>query len=106
MQPWLLIAAAAQAAFGLSSHAPVKGLAPSAMGAGAGHQVDWRLTPGLQSQSMMFRQINLERQVAPGAEVGLGMSRSSDAANDPLRLRQKTASRRSRGPTVNFVLKF
>jgi hypothetical protein len=105
MQPWLLIAAAVHAAaanFGTQ----VKSLAPSVIGAGAGHQVDWRLTPGLQSQSMMFRQIDLERQVAPGAEVGLGMSRSSDAANDPLRLRQKTAPRRSQGPAVNFVLKF
>jgi hypothetical protein len=105
MQSWLLIAVAVHAA-AANFGAQMNSLAPSVTGAGAGHQVDWRLTPGLQSQSMMFRQIDLERQVAPGAEVGIGMSRSSDAANDPLRLRQKTAPRRSQGPAVNFVLKF
>ena len=105
MQSWLLIAAALHAAaanFGTQ----VKSLTPSVTGAVAGHQVDWRLTPGLQSQSMMFRQIDLQRQVGPGAEVGIGMSRSSDSANDPLRLRQKSGPRRSHGPAVNFVLKF
>jgi len=105
MQSWLLVAAAMHAApANLGIHA--KSLAPAVIGHMAGHTVDLRLSDSMQSQGSMFREIDLEREIGPGAQVGVGMGGSSDGAKGAFRLPEKSQPRHSGGPAINFVLKF
>jgi hypothetical protein len=71
-----------------------------------GHSIDFRLSGGAPPQGLMFREIDLERQIAPDAQIGVGMSGSSAGTKGPMQLREKPAHRGSGGPAINFVLKF
>ena len=105
MQSWLLIAAAVHAApanVGMQA----KSLAPAVIGHVWGHPMDLRVSDSMAAQGSMFREIDLEREIGPGAEVGLGMGGSSHGTNNEFRLPEKSQARHSGGPVVNFVLKF
>jgi hypothetical protein len=104
MQPWLLILAAAHSAAGLGSE--LKDVVPGAGGHMNGHSVDFRLGDGAGPQGLMFRQIDLDRQIAPDAQIGVGMPGSSAATKGQFQLRDRPPHRGSGGPTINFVLKF
>jgi hypothetical protein len=54
----------------------------------------------------MFREIDLERQIAPDAQIGVGMPGSAAGTKRRLQLRERPVNRGSGGPAINFVLKF
>ena len=105
MQPWLLIAAASHVA-ATNVGAELKGLAPGPARHISGHSIDFRLRGPLNAPGLMFQEIDLDRQIAPGAQVGVGMSSSSDAIEDQGGIGEQAAHQGSRAPAINFVLKF
>lgn len=105
MQPWLLIVAASHVAVG-NVATELKPLAPAAGGHMNGHSVDFRLGEAAAPTGLMFREIDLERQIAPDAQIGVGMPGSAAGTKRRLQLRERPVNRGSGGPAINFVLKF
>ena len=109
MQPWLLIAAAAQAAFGLTNGAPVKGLAPTEIGhLATAHSLDLRVRQQdpASGPAPLMRGMLVHHDVAPNAAVGIGLSNLYDRRKSGFETSDGARPKRSRKPAVTFVLKF
>jgi hypothetical protein len=105
MQPWLLIAAASHVA-AANTATEVRGFDPVPVRRIAAHSIDFRLSDGIQRSGLMFREIDLARQIGSSAQVGVGMSDASTGSKDKIEMGTKTGHRGSQGPVVSFVLKF
>lgn len=105
MPSWLLIAAASHAAVA-NIGSELKGVAPVVAPRSSDHSIDFKVGGGAKGQGLMFRQIDLDQQVAPGAQVGIGMAGSSAKAMDNIDTGGTGGRRGSQGPAINFVLKF
>jgi hypothetical protein len=109
MQPWLLIAAALQAAPALNAGPQLRGLAPVEIGhLATAHSLDFRLrqenpVPGAVP---LIRGMLVQHDVAPNAVVGIGMSNLYDRRKSGFDTGDGARPKRSRKPAVTFVLKF
>ncbi|HWI88003.1 MAG TPA: hypothetical protein VNS11_01995 [Sphingomicrobium sp.] len=105
MQSWLLIVAASHAA-AASVGTELKSLAPAVVGQMSRHSTDFRLGGPIGVPESMFREIDLERRIAPDAQVGVGMSGPPRTTKDKMEIRAKGGRQGSQGPAISFVLKF
>ena len=108
MQPWLLIAAAVQAA---SSHgaADFSGLAPVEIGhLATAHALDLRVvqTDGNARSSPLVRGMLFQHDVAPNAALGVGLANLYTRRKPGFDGRDNGLPKRSRKPAVTFLLKF
>jgi hypothetical protein len=109
MQPWLLIAAALQAASGAQSGAQMRGLEPVEIGhLASARSLDFRLKqdshvpgPVPLTRGMLF-----QHGIAPNATVGIGLSNLYDRRKAGFDTGEGARPKRSRKPAVTFVLKF
>ena len=109
MPSWLLLAAALQAAPIAGLGPDMRGLAPEEVSHLARtHALDLRLkqdsTPF--AQMPLIRGVILQREVAPNAAVGLGLSNLYDRRKSGFDNGAGVRPRHSRKPAVSFVLKF
>lgn len=109
MPPWLLVAAAAQAASATNVGIGMKGLMPFEVGPVAtARAIDLRLSQQVQNASSLpfIGGMIVQHGIAPNVAVGLGLANLYERRKPGFDASNDGRPKRSRKPAVTFVLKF